>query len=289
MLIPKIKIIHKGTSEKGPSASLHTKPQSSHTTRVCSGCGFACASHLDFFERFPEIGVFQRVHKDGFSLLEAVIALAILSIGLLAIINSESVSLKLFDYSQNNTIGAILARYKMEQFDFILTNKTFSEIQEEQQGDFKDLGYDNFTWEMKLEKDEDISKLGKLASSAGAKEGENSAADLASSFIGISPEVITKTLEDNIKKLTLTIHWEDGLDKGEITIWRHYMSKDIQGITGLGAPAPQDSGGTENTGTQQNPSPNTQPPPTGPNPPAPQNPPGGQQQPPPANPQGEGQ
>ena len=58
----------------------------------------------------------------AFSLLEAVIALAILSIGLLAIINSEAISLKTFDFSQDNTVGAILARYQMTYFDFVITN-----------------------------------------------------------------------------------------------------------------------------------------------------------------------
>ncbi len=198
--------------------------------------------------------------KCGFSLLEAVIALAILTIGLISIINSESISLKMFDFSQNNTVGAILARYQMTYFDFVLTNKTFSEIQEEQKGDFKDLGYENFSWEMKLEKDEDIAKLGKLVSSQEAKEGENSAASLAASFIGISPEIITKTLEENIKKLTLTIRWESGLDSGSITLWRHYMSKEIQGMAGLAAPAPTE---TKEEPTGNKPSESGPPPPGG--------------------------
>ncbi len=81
--------------------------------------------------------------EKGFTLLEAIASLAILSIGLIAVVESFSHSIQANSYTQGLTIATFLAEEKMAEIE--TTTQTTSGTSA---GDFGD-NYSNYRWEIK--------------------------------------------------------------------------------------------------------------------------------------------
>ncbi|MFH1728397.1 MAG: prepilin-type N-terminal cleavage/methylation domain-containing protein [Pseudomonadota bacterium] len=170
------------------------------------------------------------IHR-GFTLLEVMIAMSIMAIVMIAILNSQSVAIKLFGYSDSITKAAILAKLKMSKLELEYKGKFFGEIPESVSGDFEEEGYPDFKWEAKFESDNKLSKIGEIV--AGGDKGENENVQMAAQMAGLNPKIIAETLSKSIKRLSLTIKWERGLDIGDYTIWTHYLDENLQAIPGL--------------------------------------------------------
>jgi general secretion pathway protein I len=86
----------------------------------------------------------------GFSLLEVVVALAILSLSLMAIFDLNAGAVASHVYVKRLTIATLLARSKMTDLEQKLYDKGFSNDDEEDSGDFSDEGWSSFKWRAKI-------------------------------------------------------------------------------------------------------------------------------------------
>ncbi|HYH98580.1 prepilin-type N-terminal cleavage/methylation domain-containing protein [Hyalangium sp.] len=86
----------------------------------------------------------------GFTLLETVIALAILALALMAIFDLNSGAVANHVYTKRLTVAAFLARSKMTDLEQQLYDDGFSADDDEESGDFSDEGWPQFKWRAKI-------------------------------------------------------------------------------------------------------------------------------------------
>lgn len=86
----------------------------------------------------------------GFTLLETVVALAILAMALMAIFDMNSGAIANHVYTKHLTVASLLARSKMTDLEQKLYDEGFSADDDEESGDFSDEGWPSFKWKAKI-------------------------------------------------------------------------------------------------------------------------------------------
>lgn len=88
-----------------------------------------------------------RARARGFSLLEVVIALAILAVSLMMILAANASSLEATARTRDISVATLLARSKMIDLELMLNDEGFPEGERKESGDFKDDGHGDIKWE----------------------------------------------------------------------------------------------------------------------------------------------
>jgi general secretion pathway protein I len=86
----------------------------------------------------------------GFTLLEVMIALAILSIGLVALADLNGGAVQLHAYARRATQATLLLRGKMLDLEELLTKDGFSDFDDEKHGTFEDEGAPEYAWRAEI-------------------------------------------------------------------------------------------------------------------------------------------
>ncbi len=86
----------------------------------------------------------------GFTLLEVIIAMAILGVSLTAIFQISSQAIYAHVYAKKLTVATLLARSKMVDLEQEMFDKGFQLDDDEQAGDFSDDGWASFKWRAKI-------------------------------------------------------------------------------------------------------------------------------------------
>lgn len=174
--------------------------------------------------------------QNGFTLLEIMIAMAILSISLLALYSSVGNSLRISGQSEEVDQATQLARRKMSEImmslDEDIARGAFPEEKEEQ-GTF-DKPFENYKWSYTIKKveipvlqppsDKSAATVGPSASDSGSSSPsspqttpglENAAANMA--------QMVTKKISESVRELKLTISWggENPDDQEKVVLTTH--------------------------------------------------------------------
>lgn len=88
--------------------------------------------------------------RRAFTLLEVVVAMAILSLALLAIFDLNAGAVASHAYAKRITIATMLARSKMTDIEQELYDKGFDADDREIQGDFRAEGWEAYTWKAQI-------------------------------------------------------------------------------------------------------------------------------------------
>ncbi|HUM09333.1 MAG TPA: prepilin-type N-terminal cleavage/methylation domain-containing protein [Myxococcaceae bacterium] len=88
--------------------------------------------------------------RRGFTLLEVVVALAILGLALMAIFDMNAGAVASHAYAKRLTVATMLARSKMTDIEQELYDKGFDNDDREIQGDFRAEGWDAYTWKAQI-------------------------------------------------------------------------------------------------------------------------------------------
>ena len=83
----------------------------------------------------------------GFTLLETLIAVLILSGGIMVVAHSWSGNALRLEKARINNNVAFLLQRKMAEYELRLQEKSYDEVPEEEAGEFE--GFKGFTWKMK--------------------------------------------------------------------------------------------------------------------------------------------
>jgi general secretion pathway protein I len=89
-------------------------------------------------------------NRRGFTLLETVVALAILALALMAIFDLNSGAVANHVYSKHLTVASFLARSKMTDLEQKLYDEGFPNDDDEESGDFSDEGWPSYKWRAKI-------------------------------------------------------------------------------------------------------------------------------------------
>ena len=220
--------------------------------------------------------------EGGFTLLEVMIALAILAAGLALAIAAAASNLAAAHRAQQLVAAVNLARGKMYDIEEELMREGFQELEQSfGPDDFSEEGFPNITWEAKAEKVE-LPGLAQVQAAAGAsgeeggggalggmfggaggaaaragEGGTDPAASAGSGLIASQFETIATVLEMSIRRVTLKVTWHVGKDTEEMTVVCYFtdptgVDRGLAGSGGGGDSSGEDGGegeGGSGTGT----------------------------------------
>jgi general secretion pathway protein I len=179
----------------------------------------------------------------GFTLLEVMIALAILAFSLTILIRSVGRNIKNAAEAESLTVVTNLARMKMGDIEETLLQDGFQETDQSSEGDFGDEGWPDITWTAKVETvempsyDEIQQQSQQQGSGAGAGSGAGSGSGeeaggfestaiggmlsllggvgggggddaRTGGFVAQYYQMIQEVLKASVRKITLTIKWK---------------------------------------------------------------------------------
>jgi general secretion pathway protein I len=197
-------------------------------------------------------------HTRGFSLLEIMIAVAILSGALTWIVVGVSRSIKAENHAKLMTTATFLAREKMVDVEDELYEKGFGEFEKELSGGFDDKGFARFGWRAIVDKVElpsqeqmqtvlSNAKTAKENLAGGANPGATaqatSAADSSNpmsagaSALGSQFGIIKQVLEQAIRRVTIRVTWVEGRTTQQVELVAYYSDpRRVDQAVSLSAP-----------------------------------------------------
>ncbi|RYZ66424.1 MAG: type II secretion system protein [Proteobacteria bacterium] len=159
----------------------------------------------------------------AFTLLEVMIAMAIMLVAFASILMVERSSLNTTAKAKQMNVVGMLARNAMAMTETEITGKTFTEIQEETAGQFEP-PFQDYTYVRKVKEIEfpNISALfqgGEDKDSAQAQNAEPGA-DAMQEQMG---KVIFNYLSKAIREVTITIKWKRGAGEQNYTVAMYWV------------------------------------------------------------------
>ena len=192
----------------------------------------------------------------AFTLLEVLVALAVLSMGLMAVADLAGTSLRQHGYARDLTVATALARGKMAELEETYEDKGFKDFDETEEGDFADQGHPEFAWRVELKKPDTtlgpeqllgvllgqggadastqellqkllgVGQAGGTGGQAGALAGgqaQGAPGGLLGGVLSAQLTAFGEQLKKSFRQLTLTVAWRDGRDRHQFDVTTHLV------------------------------------------------------------------
>jgi prepilin-type N-terminal cleavage/methylation domain-containing protein len=152
--------------------------------------------------------------KQGFTLVEVMIAIAILAVSLISLNSYQAFSVRRATEAQKLTTATMLARKKMAETELEFRNLALNDIKKEDGGNFE--GYEGFSWKRAAE--EFIIPIPPALQNAnsGAGEGE----DMMTAQI---TQKVAEIISKHVMKITLTVDYSVRGKKRQLQVVTHYV------------------------------------------------------------------
>lgn len=170
----------------------------------------------------------RRQRQRGFTLLEVMIALAILAGGTVVLLQAAADNIRTANRAHKMGVATDLARAKMYDLEEELLQDGFSEMEKTEDGDFSDEGWPEYKWEVAIEKIElpGLAAAQQAATGDGTDGSESESAGIGglpgmggmggtdpqsamgAGLISSQYEMISSVLELAIRKITLKVTWQ---------------------------------------------------------------------------------
>lgn len=183
-----------------------------------------------------------RAGDSGFTLLEVLIAVAILAVSLSSLMGSQLNSMAATRYARDITAVALLAEHQIVELEFLHRQEGWVSSDVEYEGDFDEQGYPDMTWActvhfVELPEYNQLLEAKEGADEAAGKDGDNilDAGDQTFGMLGIFWPMIKQAIETSIRKVDCTITWKHGTIDEEFviqTFWTDPMA--LQELSGSG-------------------------------------------------------
>ncbi len=192
----------------------------------------------------------------GFTLLETVVALAILALALMAIFDLNSGAVSNHVYSKHLTVASFLARSKMTDLEQKLYDEGFSNDDDEESGDFSDEGWPNYKWRAKIiapktngvspdqligaifnlpigETDGDLGGLAAMFGGGAGGDGKGgggpvpAGGGLGGMAAGMAQPMFTQMIDQltqSVREVHLTVTWKEGKTVESMDVVTHVVS-----------------------------------------------------------------
>lgn len=210
----------------------------------------------------------------GFTLLEVVVALAILSLTLMAIFDINAGAIANHAYTKRLTVATLLARSKMIDLEQQLHDKGFSADDDDDSGDFSDEGWPSFKWRARIiapktqglspqqliaalfnvPMGEDAGDLGPLSALfGGGKDSKDKGPAGQSPLAALGPAAslaqgqftqMVDQLTKAVREVHLTVTWKDGKNTESLDLVTHVVSLGVGSDRNGGARLAQQAAAT---------------------------------------------
>jgi len=159
--------------------------------------------------------------RGGYTLLEILIAMAILAVALSVLIGSQANSALMTERANRMALAAMLVRSKMIDIEGELLADGFSDMTEEMSGDFRDEGFDDIDWEAVIEvveipeeaapalAGEVNAQLFGDGDGGGALSGSSAVSQWLPMILAELPNFINE-MATRARRVTLTVSWDEG-------------------------------------------------------------------------------
>ena len=157
----------------------------------------------------------RRQTSSGFTLLEIMVAVAILAATLVVMLSIVTNNVRSTNHAKMTTAATFLARNKMVDIEDQILDQGFTDNDEMGEGTFRDLGYPQFRWQTQIERIDLPSDLaGKARDQATTdKMDAKDPMSMLTGFMGgmmsgfIDP--IRIGLQESVRKVTVRVLWDE--------------------------------------------------------------------------------
>ena len=200
----------------------------------------------------------RRRSSSGFTLLEIMVAIAILSSTLVVLLSIVTNNVRSTNHAKMTTSATLLARTKMVDIEDEILDNGFTDNDENAAGSFKELGYPQFRWETSIERIELPSDLAQRSRDQATTQSQDAKDPMSlltgfmggmmSSFI----EPIRNGLQESVRKVTVRVLWDEhGRPDQSFEVVQYLTDPsklDSAGLTAGGAAGTGATGGTATPG-----------------------------------------
>lgn len=168
------------------------------------------------------VGRLKLKRQKGFSLIEVLLAVAILASALTILIGTVSYSGQQSIYSARLTQAGLLARSKMVDLEYMIMEEGFSTAERTYSGFFDEEGYPDFRWEALIEPIEippeakeqftaqvNSQLFGGMEPDSGALSGNAAFSAMLPMLMGQLPDFVNQ-IGERVRRITLTVFFEFG-------------------------------------------------------------------------------
>ncbi len=159
-------------------------------------------------------------NNDGFTLLEVIIAMAIMAVAFGSILAVEQGSINASARAKQMNIVGMLARNQMIELEYKVQGKAFQEVKKEEDGVFQS-PYEDYKWKTKVKEIKFPNmKAGATSSeksSNGGSDGDNQSAELLS-------KLVTQYLSKAIREISVTISWKRGSGEQSYSLSTYWVN-----------------------------------------------------------------
>jgi type II secretion system protein I len=142
----------------------------------------------------------------GFTLLEVIIALAIMVIAFASILSVESESINASARAHQMNIVAMLAKNQMVETEYKIQGKTFDEVKDEETGIFPE-PYQDYSWKTTVKEIEFPALNFNVLNSNGDEQQEQGGGE---DMVEMMSKLITQYLSQAVREVTVTINLKKG-------------------------------------------------------------------------------
>lgn len=168
--------------------------------------------------------------QGGFTLLEVMVAMAILAMALTVIGESQQAGMRHVLRAKKMSIATLLAREKMVEVEDELFEEGFDEFDETQEGKFEDKGVEGYGYKLKVEKIElpaalDPDAMSNAITGGDEAAGESQAGGMAAmggQILSSQFELFRNVLEQSIRRVSLEVSWKEGRADKSITVTAYF-------------------------------------------------------------------
>jgi len=165
------------------------------------------------------------INERGFTLLETIIALAIMVIAFASIISVESGSINAAIKSKQLNVVGMLAKNKMIDTEYEIEGKVFEEVKKEDSGAFP-APYEDYHWKTEV-KEIKFPSLnfsggggqGKDAGSSGNSNSNSGGQDLGD----LMTKLVTQYLSKALREVSVTIIWKKGSSDQQFALSTYWV------------------------------------------------------------------
>lgn len=185
--------------------------------------------------------------QGGFTLLEVLVAVAILSISLSSLLWSQINSLRATRYARGVTAAAFLAEYQLTEIEWQQINDGWQQSDIEYEGTFDDEGWPDVSYQCLVDFIElpEYNQMLEAKTDADNALGDDAAyadaGDQAFSALGLVWPIVKQAIENSIRKASCTVLWTDGKIEHEFEVQTFWADPErLKEIPALGGEFTQD-------------------------------------------------
>ena len=166
-------------------------------------------------------------NSKGFTLVEIMIALAILAVGLLSLYTAQGNSLRASGNAERIQVGALLAKQKMTEkmleIDKGLAKGSFPDDKTEETGEFE-APYQDYRWEYTVRAVEIPIGGGQEGEGSGGGEGPPQGTDAnqapASAQANVA-QIVSKKIAESVREINIRVIWEELGEEQSVKVTTH--------------------------------------------------------------------